>query len=1093
VEFRVLGPIEVRVDGSSVPLGGPKQRALLALLLLNANQVVSRDRLIDALWGARPPPSAAHSLDAYVSRLRRLVGTDRLLRRAPGYLLRVAEDELDLERFDRLVDEAHASLAAGRAAAAARALREALALWRGEAFADLAYEPFGAVEAERLEGRRLAVLEERIEADLELGADGELIPELQRLVRDHPLRERLVGQLMRALYQAGRQSDALAVLQGARQRLASELGLDPGPELRELERLILQHDPTLAPRRRLRKGQRRALPAVAAACVAAVVVGALVVFGLRASQSVDTASALGAVSRVVAVDLGSGRAHATKAVAEPPSALAMGAGSLWVTYPSANLLARYDPAERVVDRIPVGGEPGTVVFGDGAVWVASTLGGKVTRIDPATDAVTQTVHLEGGNAAALAFGAHRLWVADSTNNTLVELDPANGTVRRTVTLDFSPSAVAATSGFVWAAGYVPGVVAEVDPASGRVVGTIRVGQGPAALAGDGTAVWVANSLDGTISRIESPTGAVTATVPVDSDPVALAVVDGSVWAASADAGTVTRIEPRRGDVIAIRRVGGRPTAVAAGGGTLWVGAGPSGADHRGGMLTIVHASRSPIDPAFNTDTPMAFTRLAYDTLVTFQATTGPSGLRLLPDLALALPTPTDGGTAYTFRLRRGIRYSDGRFVRARDFRRAVERLFLVDSPGASYFAGLVGAEHCTTRGCRLGDGIVTSERTRTVSFRLRVPDPDFLDKLAVISFSAPVPAGTPDREVLSRAIPGTGPYRIARVTKSEVRFARNPFFHEWSHAAQPGGSPAEIVWRHVPSRQAALAAVEHGRADWVVPVIQPTQLRSLRLRYASQLHMNPSFTVEFISLNTRLPPFNDVRVRQALNYAIDRGKVARMYGGRTVATPICQPLAAGMPGYRRYCPYTAHPQRGGTWTRPDMRRARQLVAASGTRGTRVDVWAASDQLGIPHPLPAYVARVLRTLGYRARLRLAPYAAFTPQKRRTLQLTVDGDWTPDYPAPSSYLPQFFGCHGGNNRKRYVCSPRLDRQLRRASTLSARDPAAAAALWTRIDRDLTDRAFWVPTVNMREVDFVSRRLRNYQYQPVWGFLADQAHLR
>jgi YVTN family beta-propeller protein len=1091
VDYRVLGPIDVGDGGIHVPLGGPKQRALLALLLLNANQVVSRERLVDALWGARPPPSAEHSLDAYVFRLRRLVGHDRLLRRPPGYLLRVAPHELDLDRFDQLVDEAHASSAAGDPAAAARGLRAALALWEGPALADLAYEPF-AVESERLEERRLVALEDRIEADLELGADSELIPELQRLARAHPLRERFIGQLVRALYRAGRQADALAVLQAARQRLASELGLDPGPQLRELEVSILRHDPLLASPRRTRSARRVVRPAVVAASLAGLG-GLALLLGLPASRPVDTASASYTASRVVAVDAGSGTPEDTSIVPGPPSALAVGAGSLWVAVPSVNLVARIDPADGIVDRIPVGGQPGSITFGKGAVWVASTLGGTLRRIDPANDAVTQTVHLHGGNATALAFGAGGLWVADPTNDALVELDAASGTLRRTVRLDFSPSALAATPNYVWAAGHDTGLVTKVDPISGRPVVTVRAGQGPAALAVDGTSVWVANSLDGTVSRIDSRTGALTATVPVDSGPVSLAVSDGSVWAASADAGTVARIDPHAARVIATRRVGGRATALAFDQGRLWVGAAPGVRDHRGGTLTIVETSRSPIDPAFNLDPPATFTRLAYDTLVTFQETTGPGGLRLLPDLALALPTDTEGGTTYTFQLRSGIRYSDGRAVRAGDFRRAIERLFRVDSSGASYFAGLVGADACTIRHCRLERGIVTSDRTGTVSFRLSAPDPDFLYKLAVISFSAPVPAGTPDRAVRSRAVPGTGPYRIATVTRSKVRFVRNPFFREWSHAGQPTGNPDAIVWRTVASRQVALAEVEAGRADWLFTLIAPKQLRSLRRRYAAQLHTSPSFTVDFIPLNTRLAPFDDVRVRRALNYALDREKVVHMYGGRAVATPTCQPLAPGMPGYRRYCPYTERARRDGVWWRPNLRRAKQLVAASGTKGRRVQVWAASDQPGIPHEFPAYVAQVLRRLGYRTRLHLVPYATLTPRKRRGLQLTVDGDWTPDYPAPSSYLPQFFGCHGGNNRKHYVCDPALDGRMWRAKTLGARDPAAAAHQWARIDHELVDRAFWVPTVNVRAVDFVSKRLRNYEYQPISGFLADQVYLR
>ena len=245
----MLGALAVQRDSEDLPLGGPKQRALLAILLLNANTAVSRDRLIDGIWGERPPPTAAHTLDNYISRLRKTLGDGRVSRRAPGYVLQVMPDELDLDRFERLLALGREHLAAGDAGQAARDFRAALALWRGPALADLRFEPFAVAEADRLEELRLQALEYRIEADLALGAGSELVPELEALVREHPLRERPLGLLMLALYRAGRQAEALAAYQAGRRRLAEELGLEPGPELRELQRKILEHDPSLAPPR----------------------------------------------------------------------------------------------------------------------------------------------------------------------------------------------------------------------------------------------------------------------------------------------------------------------------------------------------------------------------------------------------------------------------------------------------------------------------------------------------------------------------------------------------------------------------------------------------------------------------------------------------------------------------------------------------------------------------------------------------------------------------------------------------------------------------------------------------------------------------
>jgi predicted ATPase/DNA-binding SARP family transcriptional activator len=242
----MLGPLEVTVDGHQISLGGRRQRALLALLLLHANTVVSRHRLIDGVWGGEPPPSASESLDAYLYRLRTIIGPDRLPRRAGGYVLRVEPGELDVDDFDRLVAKARQATDANDTVRAVRALEAALALWRGPPLADLSDEQFVKTEITLLEQARLAALEDRIEAELRMGRGADLVTELQELAAQHPLRERLAAALMIALYRAGRQADALAEYQAVRRRLIEELGLEPGPALQELERRILQHDPALS-------------------------------------------------------------------------------------------------------------------------------------------------------------------------------------------------------------------------------------------------------------------------------------------------------------------------------------------------------------------------------------------------------------------------------------------------------------------------------------------------------------------------------------------------------------------------------------------------------------------------------------------------------------------------------------------------------------------------------------------------------------------------------------------------------------------------------------------------------------------------------
>jgi DNA-binding SARP family transcriptional activator len=245
MEFRLLGPVEARVGGRPVRLPAAKPRALLAVLLLDRNRVVPVSRLIEDLWGEEPPETATKALQGYVSQLRKAIGADRLMTKPPGYSLRVDDGELDLDRFELLVREGRELRGAGDSKAAAKRFGEALELWRGPPFAEFRAEPFARDAGARLEDARLAAVEERIEADLELGRHARLVPELEELVAREPLRERPRAQLMLALYRSGRQADALELYRTTRETLNEELGIEPSLELQELERRMLQHDPTL--------------------------------------------------------------------------------------------------------------------------------------------------------------------------------------------------------------------------------------------------------------------------------------------------------------------------------------------------------------------------------------------------------------------------------------------------------------------------------------------------------------------------------------------------------------------------------------------------------------------------------------------------------------------------------------------------------------------------------------------------------------------------------------------------------------------------------------------------------------------------------
>jgi DNA-binding SARP family transcriptional activator len=329
LEFRILGPLEIAEDGEPLPLAGQKQRGLLALLLLDANRVVSTDRITDALWGEQPPKTAATSLQNFVSQLRKLLGADTLVTRPPGYQLRIEPDQLDLERFSRLVGEARHEPPEDAGAK----FRQALALWRGLPLADLAFEQFAQQEIGRLEELRLSVLEDRVEADLEAGRHAELVGELEGLTEAHPLRERLRGHLMLALYRSGRQAEALQIYHDTRRILVEDLGIDPSPSLQQLHGAILRQDPALETGRSAPSAPEDRLGEVVETMLAGRLVPVLGTdvaelathLAERFEYPIGNADALPRIAQYVAVMKGSGplydELHALLEADRPPTAV----------------------------------------------------------------------------------------------------------------------------------------------------------------------------------------------------------------------------------------------------------------------------------------------------------------------------------------------------------------------------------------------------------------------------------------------------------------------------------------------------------------------------------------------------------------------------------------------------------------------------------------------------------------------------------------------------------------------------------------------------------------------------------------------------
>ena len=1130
MDYRILGPLEVSVGDRPLVLGGEKQRALLAVLLLHAGEVVSADRLIDKLWGDRAPPGAPKTLQAHISRLRKALDTNEagppeangersggsvggmLVTQGHGYLLRVEPGELDLERFQAVLEAGRRELASGDPERAADMLRAGLELWRGPALADFAYEAFAQAPIAQLEELRLGAVEDRVEADLALRRHQQLVGELTALVKQNPLRERMRTQLMLALYRCGRQAEALDVYQEYRRALAEELGLDPSPRLQQLEAAILARDPSLdgpaagpaAAAPAVRARARRRLARGRAGLGVSVIVGIAAAVVALVSQQSGTSPSVIAADSVGAISAAGGVVTADVPVGSSPSSVAAGDGAVWVTNYNAGTVSRIDPATHAVkETIPAVSTPSAIAVGAGSVWVANTWSGTVSWINPTVNRVVETIPV-GNGPSGIAVGDGSVWVANSSDGTLTRIDAVTGDVRQTIPLGEGATNVAVAPGAVWVTDEANGRVLRVDPQSGQVTQPISVGTGPTAIAVGFRSVWVTNSLDGTVSRIDPQTNLVQATIPVGNGPNAIAAGAGGVWVANEFSGTVSRIDPATNQAVTIR-VGSRPQGVAVADGLVWVGAQASDTAHRGGTLTVL--SSGPVSPNGSLDPALTYTLLiplTNDGLTAFKRVGGSDGAQLVPDLAVSLPAPSNGGRSYTFRLRRGIRYSDGAPVRPEDFRRAIERDFKLRDPDAvAFYRNLVGGAACVTHParCDLSRGIVVDDSAGTVTFHLVTADPELPYWLAVWDAVA-VPAGTPNHDVGQHPIPATGAYDVASVTAKQVRLVRNPYFHQWSRASRPDGYPDQIVFKFGASPAAELTAIERGTADYTIDGPPADRLTEVKTRFASQLHINPSDVVDTLVLNTRVAPFNDPRVRQALNYAVDRAKTASLVGPD--AQPTCQFLPRYIPGYQPYCPYTLDPTRTGRWTAPDLATAERLIAASHTRGTAITLWNTGGVYGDATGVGRYVVSLLNQLGYKATLRNLtsdPTAARAFADSRTKAQLALVSYFAAYPAASQYIQWSLSCKTflpnstNNPNLPEFCDPRLEHQINSALAAEEANSPAAADIWAQADKTVTDDAPLVPLDVPNTTDFVSRRAGNYQYSPELGglVLIDQLWVR
>jgi len=1104
--FRILGPLEVRLGERVVPLGR-RERALLGVLLLNAGAVVSVAQLIDGVWGEAPPSSAKHMIHEYVSRLRTALGNASLIEtRVPGYVVMCDDDELDATVFSRLVGAARAAAGAGDRAEAQSLYDEALSLWRGSALAGADLEGAAQIDAARLDQDRRLVTEERIDVALALGRHAELIPELERHVRDEPLRERPRAQLMLALYRAGRQTDALERYRQGRALLVEHAGVEPGPELRRLERAILQHDPELAlapppsphqaesqeetPTAPLRRRGRSSI-ALAGAAMIALVAGAAWLATTRGSGS-PVAPTHG--NAIAVIDANSARLAASIPLPGTPGAIAAGDGNVWAADLDDDSLIRIVPGSgELAHTIPLGMQAsgivasGSSIFAIGARPTDSYV--TVKRIDPTFDNPTLVARVPtvlAGDAGSLAIAPDDQLLVTPASGLLTRIDLKTG--KHTTLADPSAPPVATAQGFgsKWIVEPDANEVIRVD-ANGQT--PIFVGRGPSAIAIGGHGVWVASALDGTVKEIDPATNATEHTIAVGGTPSGIAVSGNDVWVANSGTGSVTRINATTGLVIAIVHVGGSPQSLTVADGKVWVTVQrrtlPDGTP-TGGTLIVNRPSpllRISLDPALVVEPNGS--QIMYSAclnLVNYPDAGGIRGKRLVPDAATTLPTLSRDGRTLTFVIRDGLRFSppSDQIVTAATFKSSFERalngqLSKPDPPFAlGYLDDVVGARAFAAGKTAHVPGIVA--RGNTLILNLRHADPAIPARLAGTTFCA-LPTDTPARP-LRGAIPSAGPYYVASESQTQgIELDRNPNYHgSRPHSLQ------KIIIRYGMSTEQSTQQIESGAADFSMLGLPVEEQAGLARRYGpgspaakaghQQYFVFPKLGVNYLALNTRRPLFANLSTRRAVNYAIDRTALARAggdpyYPGSDQESDTY--LAPGMPGYR---------DTQAISPRPDLARARRLVGAARGKTAILDVCelAPCPQLGriVKHDLAAIGIHVAVR-----QLDLGAMFAVASNPNGNYDITLAG-FGPDSMDPGDFLEQQLVGEGANYA--HYHNPALDRSFAAANRLTGtRRLLAYANLATKL---VLGDAPWAVFGSSRSRDFFSRRIGCVTYQPLYG---------
>jgi len=521
-------------------------------------------------------------------------------------------------------------------------------------------------------------------------------------------------------------------------------------------------------------------------------------------------------------------------------------------------------------------------------------------------------------------------------------------------------------------------------------------------------------------------------------------------------------------------------------------------EHQGGTLTLLaKAAAGTLDPKVNYT--LQFWQLyqaTYDGLTSFKKVNGADSFTVVPDLATAIPEATNGGKTYVFTLRPGIKFSDGTDLTTDDVVASFQRIFKVSSPTAgSFYNGIVGADAClkTPASCTLDGGVVGDKAAGTVTINLTAPDPEFLYKLSV-PHAAINPKNAPEKDAGNVPIPGTGAYMFKSYDpNTSLVMVRNPNFQEWARDAQPQGYPDEIDYKFGQTVEAAVTAVENNQANWLFDPPPADRLAEIGSKFASQVHVNPLTAYWYMPMNVNIPPFNNIKARQAVNWAIDRNAMVKLYGGDKLAQPVCTILPPGFPGYEESCQYTT--PAGTTWQGADLAKAKQLVQESGTAGQEVAIVVSDDEVN--KAMGEYMQSVLTQIGYKASVKpISGNIQFTyiQNSKNKVQISVT-QWYQDYPAASDFLNVLLGCASfvpnsdSSINMAGFCDKGLQAKMDEALKTEQTSFDEANKMWAAIDKEMMTASPQAPIFTPKLIDFLSKDTGNYQFSKQFYMLVDQ----